>query len=197
MRLRDSIHGIAGRSHQGMLPLKQLGGSHAAYPLRWRGSFVGSFGSTFAAICFSFLYRLYPCLQRLHLGLLQFFPPLLGFVTACVRKPNLPRNGAWRASCPSRVLRIPEGHCELIVLSVWKELPLLCCFDILLKLPDWYVHLIVRPNALPCYRVQGSASPEEPSPATVWPANCLWFDPFINQIILSLGPLRPGYEVAT
>ena len=121
----------------------------------------------------------------------------MGFVTACVRKPNLPRNGAWRASCPSRVLRIPEGHCELVVLSVWKERPFLRCFDILLKLTDWYVHLIVRPNALPCYRVQGSASPEEPSPATVWPVNCLWFDPFINQIILSLGPLRPGYEVAT
>ena len=56
-----------------MLRLKQLGGSHAASPLRWRGSFGASFGSTFAVICFSFLYRLYPCLQRLHLGLLQFF----------------------------------------------------------------------------------------------------------------------------
>ena len=161
-----------------MLRLKQLGGSHAASPLRWRGSFGGSFGSTFAAICFSFLYRVYPCLQHLHLGLLHFFPPLMGFVTACVRKPNLPRNGAWRASCPSRVLRLR-------------------CFDILLKLPDWYVHLIVRPNALPCYRVQASANPEEPSPATVWPVQCLWFDPFINQVILSLGPQRPGFEVAT
>ena len=90
-----------------MLWLKELGGSHAASALRWRGSFGGSFGSTFAAICFSFLYCVYPCLQRLHLGLLHFFPPLLAFVTACVRKPNLPRNGAWRASCPSRVLRIP------------------------------------------------------------------------------------------
>ena len=104
----------------------------------------------------------------------------MGFVTACVRKPNLSRNGAWRASCPSRVLRIPEGHCELVVLSVWKEHPLLRYFDILLKLPDWYVHLIIRPNALPCYRVQGSASPEEPSPATVWPVHCLWFDPFFK-----------------
>ena len=113
-----------------MLQLKQLGGSHAASALRWRGSFRGGFGSTFAAICFSFLYRVYPCLQRLHLGLLHFFPPLMGFVTACVRKPNLPRNGAWRASCPSKVLRIPEGHCELVVLYVWKELPLLRCFDI-------------------------------------------------------------------
>ena len=160
MRLRDSIHGIAGRSRQDMLRLKQLGGSHAASPLRWRGSFRGSFGSSFAAICFLFIYRLYPCLQRLHLGLLHFFPPLMGFVTACVRKTSLPRNGAWRASCPSRVLRIPEGHCELVVLSVWKERPLLRCFDILLKLPDWYVHLIVHPDALPCYRVQGSASPE-------------------------------------
>ena len=101
-----------------MLRLKQLGGSHAASMLRWRGSFGGGFGSTFAAICFSFLYRIYPCLQRLYLGLLHFFPPLMGFVTACVRKPNLPRNGAWRASCLSRVLRIPEGHCELVVLSV-------------------------------------------------------------------------------
>ena len=77
-----------------MLRLKQLGGSHAASVLRWQGSFEGSFSSTFAAICFSFLYRVYPCLQRLHLGLLHFFPPLMGFVTACVRKPNLPRNGA-------------------------------------------------------------------------------------------------------
>ena len=180
-----------------MLRLKKLGGSHAASALRWRGSFGGGFGSTFAAICFSFLYRVYPCLQRLHLGLLHFFPPLVSFVTACVRKPNLPRNGAWRASCPSRVLRIPEGHCELVVLSVWKERPFPRCFDILLKLTGWYVHLIVRPNALPCYRVQGSASPEEPSPAMVWQVNCLWFDPFINQIILSLGALRSGYEVAT
>ena len=132
-----------------MLRLKQLGGSHAASPLRWRGSFGGSFGSSFAAICFSFLYRLYPSVQRLQLGLLHFLPPLVAFVTACVQKPNLPRNGAWRASCPSRVLRIPEGHCELVVLSVWNERPLLRCFDILLKLLDWYVHLIVRPNALP------------------------------------------------
>ena len=108
-----------------MLRLKQLGGSHAASPLRWRGSFGGSFGSSFAAICFSFLYRVYPCLQRLHLGLLHFFPPLMGFVTACVRKTSLPRNGAWRASCPSRVLRIPEGHCELVVLSIWNERPFL------------------------------------------------------------------------
>ena len=100
LRFRDSIHGIAGRSRQGMLRLKQLGGSHAASPLRWRGSFGGSFGSTFAAICFSFLYRLYPCVQRLHLGLPHFFPPLLAFVTACVRKTSPPRNGAWHASCP-------------------------------------------------------------------------------------------------
>ena len=136
-----------------MLRQKQLGGSHVASPLRWWGSFGGSFGSSFAAICFSFLYLLYPCLQRLHLGLLHFFPPLMGFVTACVRKPNIPWNGAWRASCPSRVLRIPEGHCELVVLFVWNERPLLRCFNILLKLLDWYVQLIVRPNALPCYRV--------------------------------------------
>ena len=81
-----------------MLWLKQLGGSHAASPLRWRGSFGGSFGSTFSAICFSFLYRLYPCLQRLHLDLLHFFPPLMGFVIACDRDPNLPRHGAWHAS---------------------------------------------------------------------------------------------------
>ena len=128
-----------------MLRLKQLGGSHAASPLRWRGSF----GSSFAAICFSFLYRLYPSVQRLPLGLLHFLPPLVAFVTACDRKPNLPRKGAWCASCPSRVLRIPEGHCDLVVLSVWNERPLLRCFDILLKLLDWYVHLIVRPNALP------------------------------------------------
>ena len=38
-RLHDSIHGIAGRSRQDMLRLKQLGGSHVAFPLRWRGSF--------------------------------------------------------------------------------------------------------------------------------------------------------------
>ena len=55
LRLRDSIHGIAGRSRQDMLRLKQLGGSHAASWLRWRGSFGGSFGRSFAAICFSFL----------------------------------------------------------------------------------------------------------------------------------------------
>ena len=180
-----------------MLRLKQLGGSHAASPLRWRGSFGGSFGSSFAAICFSFLYRLYPSVEHLQLVMLHFLPPLVAFVTAYVWKPNLPRNGAWRASCPSRVLRIPEGHCELVVLSAWNKRPLLRCFDILLKLLDWYVHLIICPNALPLYRVQGSASPEEPSPATVWPVNCLWFDPFIKQIILNLGPLRPGYEVAT
>ena len=77
-----------------MLRLKQLGGSHAASALRWRGSFGGGFGSTFAAICLSFLYHVYPCLQRLYLGLLHFFPPIMGFVTACVRKPNLPWNGA-------------------------------------------------------------------------------------------------------
>jgi hypothetical protein len=125
LRLRDSIHGVGSRSRQDMLRLKQLGGSHAASLLRWRGSFGGSFGSTFAAICFSFLYRLYPFLQRLQLAILHFLPPLLAFVTPCVRKPSLPRDGAWRASCPSRVLRIPEGHCELVLLSVWNECPLL------------------------------------------------------------------------
>ena len=132
-----------------MLRLKQLGGSHAASPLRWRGSFRGSFGKSFAVICFLFLYRLYPCVQRLNLGMLHFFPPLLAFVTACVRKTSIPRNGAWRASCPSRVLRIPEGHCELVVLFVWKERPLLRCIDIVLKPLDWYFHLLVRPKALP------------------------------------------------
>src|SRR3954466_6133554 len=197
LSLRDSIHGIAGRSRQGKLRLKQLGGSHAASPLRWRGSFRGSFGSSFAAICFSFLYHEYPCFKRLQFELLHFLPPLLAFVTACVRKPSLPRNGAWRASCPSRVLRIPEGLCELVVLSVWKERPFLRFFDIVPKLLQGNVKLLVRPNALPCYRVQGSANSEEQSPATVWPVHFLWFDPFCNQIILSLGPLRPGYEVAT
>ena len=49
LRLHDSIHGIAGRSRQDMLRLKQLGGSHAASPLRWRGSFGGSF------VCYDFL----------------------------------------------------------------------------------------------------------------------------------------------
>ena len=73
-----------------MLRLKQLGGSHAASPLRWRGSFGGSFGRSFAAICFSLLYRLYPCVHHLNLDLLHFLPPLLAFVTACVRKPSLP-----------------------------------------------------------------------------------------------------------
>ena len=132
-----------------MLQLKQLGGSHAASALRWRGSFGESFGSSFAAICFLLLYRLYPCMQYLQFGLLHFLPPLLAFVTACVRKPNLPRNGAWRASCPSRLLRIPEGHCELVVLSVWNERPFLRCIDIVLKPLDWYFHLLVRPKALP------------------------------------------------
>src|SRR3954466_4614450 len=197
LSLRDSIHGIAGRSRQGKLRLKQLGGSHATSPLRWRGSFRGSFDSSFAAICFSFLYPEYPCFKRLQFGLLHFLPPLLAFVTACVWKPSPPWNGAWRASCPSRVLRIPEGRCELVVLSVWKERPFLRCSDIVPKLLQGFVKLLIRPNALPCYRIQGSASPEEPSPATVWPAHCLWFDPFIKQIFLSLVPLRPGYEVAT
>ena len=132
-----------------MLRLKQLGGSHAASPLRWRGSFRGSFGKSFAAISFSFLYPLYPCFQPLQFGLLRFLPPLVAFVTACVRKPILPRNGAWRASCSSRVLRIPEGHCELVVLSVWNERHLLRCINIVLKPLDWYSHLLVRPNALP------------------------------------------------
>ena len=149
MRLCDSIHGVASRSREDRLQLKQLGGSHAASPLRWRGSFRGSFSSSFAAICFLFLYRLYPSMQRLQLGLLHFLPPLLAFVTACVRKPSLPRNGAWRASCPSRVLRIPEGHCELVVLFVWNERPLLCFLDILLKPRDGYSQLLFRPNALP------------------------------------------------
>ena len=51
LSLRDSIHVIAGRSRQGMLRLKQLGGSHAASLLRWRGSF----GRSLALNCFSFL----------------------------------------------------------------------------------------------------------------------------------------------
>ena len=33
-----------------------------------------------------------------------------------------------------------------------------------LKLRDGYSQLLARPNALPYYRVQGSANPEEPSP---------------------------------
>ena len=129
-----------------MLQLKQLGGSHAASPLRWRGSFRGSFGMSIAV---SFLSRLNPFVQLLNLDLLHFFPLRLAFVTARVRKTSLPRNGAWRASCPSRVLRIPEGHCELVVLSVWNERPLLRCIDILLNLLDWYSQKLVRPNAPP------------------------------------------------
>ena len=194
--LRDSIHGIPGSSRQGRLWLKQLGGSHAASPLRWRGSFGGSFGNSFLPICFPFLYRLYSGPQRLDFGQLHFLPPVVAFVASCIRKPSTPRKGAWRASCPSRVLRIPEGHCQLVVLSVGDERPFMRCFDILPHLPEWCFQLLVRPNAPPCYRVQGSASPEEPSPATFWPVHCLWFDPFLKQIILSLGPLRPGYEVA-
>jgi hypothetical protein len=41
LSLRDSIHGVA-RSHEVRL-LNELRGSHAASPLRWRGSFWGSF----------------------------------------------------------------------------------------------------------------------------------------------------------
>ena len=89
LRLRDRIHGVAIRSREYRLQLSLLGGSHAASPLRWRGSFRGSFGKSFAAICFSFLYRLYPCVQRLQFGLLHFLPPLLAFVTPCVWKPSL------------------------------------------------------------------------------------------------------------
>ena len=55
-----------------MLQLKLLGGSHTASALRWRVSFGGGFGSMFAVICLSFLYRLYPCVQRLQFGLLHF-----------------------------------------------------------------------------------------------------------------------------
>ena len=130
-------------------------------------------------------------------GSATLFSSSLAFVTACVRKTSLPRNRPSRASCPSRVLRIPEGHCELVLLSVWDECPLLRFLDILLKPCDGYSQLLFRPNALPCYRVQGSANSEEPSPATVWPVQCLWFDPFGNQVILSLVPQRSGFEVAT
>jgi hypothetical protein len=41
VRLRDSIHGVA-RSREVRL-LNELRGSHAASPLRWRGSFWGGF----------------------------------------------------------------------------------------------------------------------------------------------------------
>jgi hypothetical protein len=41
LSLRDSIHGVA-RSREVRL-LNELRGSHAASPLRWRGSFWGSF----------------------------------------------------------------------------------------------------------------------------------------------------------
>ena len=40
LSLRDSIHGVAGSRE---VRLVKLGGSHAASPLRWRGSFWDSF----------------------------------------------------------------------------------------------------------------------------------------------------------
>src|SRR3954467_1024358 len=45
LSLRDSIHGVACGSRQLRLRNNklELGGSHAASPLRWRGSFLGSF----------------------------------------------------------------------------------------------------------------------------------------------------------
>src|SRR5215216_2308905 len=46
LSLRDSIHGVA-RSREVRL-LNELGGSHAASPLRWRGSFWGSSGTSLA-----------------------------------------------------------------------------------------------------------------------------------------------------
>jgi hypothetical protein len=46
LSLRDSIHGVAGSREVRLL--KELGGSHAASPLRWRGSFWGSSGRSLA-----------------------------------------------------------------------------------------------------------------------------------------------------
>src|SRR3954465_12469112 len=45
LNLRDRIHGVACGSRQLRLRNNKLklGGSHAAFPLRWRGSFLGSF----------------------------------------------------------------------------------------------------------------------------------------------------------
>src|SRR4051812_15326649 len=45
LNLRDSIHGVACGSRQLRLRNNrlELGGSHVASPLRWRGSFLGSF----------------------------------------------------------------------------------------------------------------------------------------------------------
>src|SRR3989337_126200 len=77
------------------------------------------------------------------------------------------------------------------------ESQFLRCADIMLKLLHGYCKLLVRPTTLPCFWVQSSPNPEEPSPCTVWPVQCRWLDPFSKQVLLSFVPQRPGFEVAT
>src|SRR4051812_16559141 len=99
----------------------------------------------------------------MHFAELLFPLPLPDFVTACVGKSILPRNRACHASCSSWVLRITEGLCELVVLSVGNERPFRRCGEKFLNLFYRYVQLFVHPNTLPSFGVQCSPRPEEPS----------------------------------
>src|ERR1043165_7868401 len=102
-------------------------------------------------------------MQLLHFAELLFPLPFPAFVTACIGKSILPRNGACRAPCSSWVLRITKGLYELVVLSVRNERPFRRFGEIFPKLFYRYVQFFVRPSALPCFGVHCSPSPKEPS----------------------------------
>src|ERR1041385_7582921 len=100
------------------------------------------------------LQRFFSCIQLLHFAELLFPLPFPDFVTTCVGKSILPRNGACRAPCSSWVLRITEGLCELVVLSVGNERPFRRFGEIFPKLFYCCIQFFVLPSALPCFGVQ-------------------------------------------
>src|SRR3954466_7844261 len=118
------------------------------------------------------------------------------FVTILkLRKPLIPRNNAY-ASRSSRMFRILEGACKLVVLSLGDEKTLLSISNCI-QYPLIGSFKTCLYNYLPCLWVQHSSVPKKPIPSPGWKIYYYWSAPCSKQLLLKCIPLRHRGLVAT
>jgi hypothetical protein len=86
-------------------------------------------------------YALYPCGLLLRLLLLRSLSASISL--ALFGEPRPPQNGRTQTLCLSYVFFVPEGLCQLVVLSVRLERPLLNLGDCLDKFSQGFSNLFL------------------------------------------------------
>src|SRR5664279_123329 len=122
-------------------------------------------------------------------------------ITVSALRPRfLHGDTASEGSYSSNVFRIPQGECQLVILSIGNVLSLSNFFYCVYKQRSDCCNFFLPfslCNDLPCLWVQPCPMREQPELGPVGPVPCLWNDPCSHQLSFKCLPLRNGSLVAT